>query len=601
MDPFRAVLVPRHARARLAPHRHHRVRALRPAALRRPLRAARLLGRHALCSVVGTWDGFWAFAVRARAAAWTRSSALDVSTTPRARPRGRRGGGRATGGADSRTSAAEARASTCARARHLLGAKVRRVVYENPRLGGATPEEARRTFDLLRVGRVGAHPPARPAARARADRRADGRPGGLFVSAEEYDRALDVLEHLPRVLALHRADRGGHAVVFWLPSRRAWRRMLRYAGISTPWSRSRASPCARERGLGPCATSSTTRAGDGTRLDARLGPAAGAVPGLRALGCFQHVLRAPTSRRASARAGRALKARGAEVGRVERDPGYAARAGDAPGAADLDARPDRAARRVRLRPRTSSTSTRGWADARPGARRPRGRLAEGLGSFWALVVQDLATRPRTCAGSRRPVSGAPGGRELRRRSAAPNGGSTRGSARSPARCRSGARDSTAARARARGDRVAVPRRAGGRRARAARGRPGGLPAGPLEEKLADGHAGSVPVLFVGTVPWDDPSLRPQFAGAARGDGCAGARRAHPPTARGAVDVVAHGVDPAVSTGPRRRARPCSSGRGPRKRPCARRWRRWRADPGPLPRAPDRADSSARRSAGHEKP
>jgi tRNA (mo5U34)-methyltransferase len=53
------------------------------------------------------------------------------------------------------------------------------------------------------------------------------RPGGMFVSAEEYDRLGSLF---PWSIARYRADDEA-AIVFWRPSRRAWRRMLWSAGF----------------------------------------------------------------------------------------------------------------------------------------------------------------------------------------------------------------------------------------------------------------------------------------------------------------------------------------------------------------------------------
>jgi hypothetical protein len=50
---------------------------------------------------------------------------------------------------------------------------------------------------------------------------------GTFISAEEPDPSV---EWLPFPAVRYRADRDA-AVVFWLPSRRAWRRMLWTAGF----------------------------------------------------------------------------------------------------------------------------------------------------------------------------------------------------------------------------------------------------------------------------------------------------------------------------------------------------------------------------------
>lgn len=53
------------------------------------------------------------------------------------------------------------------------------------------------------------------------------RPGGTFISAEEYDRVASLF---PWSVARYRADDEA-AIVFWRPSRKAWRRMLWSAGF----------------------------------------------------------------------------------------------------------------------------------------------------------------------------------------------------------------------------------------------------------------------------------------------------------------------------------------------------------------------------------
>ena len=53
------------------------------------------------------------------------------------------------------------------------------------------------------------------------------KPGGLFVSAEEYEPRMDLL---PFPASRYLADRD-RAVVFWLPARKTWRRMLWTAGF----------------------------------------------------------------------------------------------------------------------------------------------------------------------------------------------------------------------------------------------------------------------------------------------------------------------------------------------------------------------------------
>jgi tRNA (mo5U34)-methyltransferase len=53
-------------------------------------------------------------------------------------------------------------------------------------------------------------------------------PGGMFVSAEEYDRLASLF---PWSVARWRGD-DPSAVVFWRPSLRAWRRMIWSAGFA---------------------------------------------------------------------------------------------------------------------------------------------------------------------------------------------------------------------------------------------------------------------------------------------------------------------------------------------------------------------------------
>ena len=66
------------------------------------------------------------------------------------------------------------------------------------------------------------------------------KPGGTFISAEEYDP-------LPLPYARFRGNRE-KAVVFWIPTRRAWRSMLFYAGFDSV-ARARALHDARRAGL----------------------------------------------------------------------------------------------------------------------------------------------------------------------------------------------------------------------------------------------------------------------------------------------------------------------------------------------------------------
>ena len=158
---------------------------------------------------IGTWDGFWAFELERRGAqvvALDLDDERDLDWPARRRPS---------------QFPDEPRGKGFAIARELLGSGVERVsrsVYH------ATPEELG-TFDLVFCGSVLIHLRDQLLALERIAQLT--KPGGLFVSAEEYDRAADLL---PFPAARFRGDRE-QAVVFWLPSRRAWRRMMWSAGF----------------------------------------------------------------------------------------------------------------------------------------------------------------------------------------------------------------------------------------------------------------------------------------------------------------------------------------------------------------------------------
>jgi tRNA (mo5U34)-methyltransferase len=156
---------------------------------------------------IGCWDGFWSFEMERRGAevvAIDLDSEADLDWPPRRRPESfadiRRGDGFRL-------------------AKEILGSKVERV---NCSVYHATPEELG-TFDVVLCGSVLIHVRDQFLAMERIASLCTG----LFISAEEYDRALDVL---PFAAARWRADREA-AVVFWMPSRRAWRRMLFSAGF----------------------------------------------------------------------------------------------------------------------------------------------------------------------------------------------------------------------------------------------------------------------------------------------------------------------------------------------------------------------------------
>jgi tRNA (mo5U34)-methyltransferase len=180
----------------------------------------RLDGKRAL--EIGTWDGFWAFELERRGAQVVAldlddESALDwpARRRPAAFPDVKRGQG-------------------FARAKELLGSSVERRVLS---VYDATPEELG-TFDVVFCGSVLIHLRDQVLALERIAALCDD----LFISAEEYDRSLDLL---PMPAARYRADRE-QAVVFWLPNRRAWKRMIWGAGFNTVTEHGRFTMKARD-------------------------------------------------------------------------------------------------------------------------------------------------------------------------------------------------------------------------------------------------------------------------------------------------------------------------------------------------------------------
>ena len=167
----------------------------------------RLDGMRAL--EVGTWDGFWAFELERRGATVVAldlddEAALDWPA--RRRPA---------------TFAPVRRGAGFERARAALGSQAQREVCS---VYDATPERLG-TFDLVFCGSVLIH--LRDQVLALERIAALTAPGGLFVSAEEYDPRLDLL---PWPVSRYRADRDA-AVVFWMPNRRGWRAMIHGAGF----------------------------------------------------------------------------------------------------------------------------------------------------------------------------------------------------------------------------------------------------------------------------------------------------------------------------------------------------------------------------------
>jgi tRNA (mo5U34)-methyltransferase len=156
---------------------------------------------------VGTWDGFWAFEMERRGA---EVFALDVDNEseydwpPRRRPA---------------IFSEEFRGVGFELAHEILGSKVQRVhcnIYD------ASPERLG-TFDLVFCGTVLLHLRDQLLALERLASVTDGR----FIFADEYDRLSSLV---PFPVSRYHADRD-LAVVFWLPAKKTWRRMLWTAGF----------------------------------------------------------------------------------------------------------------------------------------------------------------------------------------------------------------------------------------------------------------------------------------------------------------------------------------------------------------------------------
>jgi tRNA (mo5U34)-methyltransferase len=173
---------------------------------------------------VGTWDGFWAFEMERRGAdvvALDLDDERDLDWPPRRRPE---------------RFATEPRGDGFRLAREILGSRVERV---NRSVYTATPQELG-TFDVVLCGSVLIHLRDQLLALERICGLV--KPGGLFVSAEEYDRLSGLI---PVPVARYRADRES-AVVFWQPSIRTWKRMLHFAGFDRIEQRAKFRMRARE-------------------------------------------------------------------------------------------------------------------------------------------------------------------------------------------------------------------------------------------------------------------------------------------------------------------------------------------------------------------
>ncbi|MHB8656606.1 MAG: class I SAM-dependent methyltransferase [Solirubrobacteraceae bacterium] len=157
---------------------------------------------------VGTWDGFWAFEFERRGAAEVVALDLDderlLDYPPRRRPA---------------RFPQVPRGAGFQLAHAIYNSRVQRVVAS---IYDADPAELG-TFDLVFCGMVLVHLRDQLGALERIARLCSG----AFISAEEPDRSVG---WLPFPAARYRADRDA-AVVFWMPSERAWRRMMWTSGF----------------------------------------------------------------------------------------------------------------------------------------------------------------------------------------------------------------------------------------------------------------------------------------------------------------------------------------------------------------------------------
>jgi tRNA (mo5U34)-methyltransferase len=156
---------------------------------------------------IGTWDGFWAFEMERRGA---EVVALDVEHEseydwpPRRRPK---------------EWTVTERGNGFRLAKEILGSKVERVECN---IYNALPENLG-TFDLVFCGVVLLHLRDQLLALERLANLCRGQ----FIFADEYDRLSGLV---PFPVSRYHADRD-KAVVFWLPARKTWKRMLWTAGF----------------------------------------------------------------------------------------------------------------------------------------------------------------------------------------------------------------------------------------------------------------------------------------------------------------------------------------------------------------------------------
>lgn len=187
---------------------------------------------------VGTWDGFWAFEMERRGAevlALDLDDERDLDWPPRRRPS---------------SFSDEPRGSGFRLAHEILDSRVER---HNLSVYDARPEDLG-VFDLVFCGSVLIHLRDQMLALERIAALCTG----TFISAEEYDRLAGLA---PVPMARYRADEEP-TVVYWTPSVRTWKGMMRTAGFDRVEERSRFKPSgptagfpASEASAWPCSRS----------------------------------------------------------------------------------------------------------------------------------------------------------------------------------------------------------------------------------------------------------------------------------------------------------------------------------------------------------
>jgi tRNA (mo5U34)-methyltransferase len=158
---------------------------------------------------VGCWDGFWSFEMECRGAEvtaidldWEKDLDWPARRRPATFPEHPRGHGFKV-------------------AKELKGSNVERV---NCSVYHALPEDLGQ-FDMVFCGSVLIHLRDQLLALERIAGLV--KPGGFFISAEEYDPWSGLA---PFPVSRYRADRDS-AVVFWQPSIRTWKRMMWTSGF----------------------------------------------------------------------------------------------------------------------------------------------------------------------------------------------------------------------------------------------------------------------------------------------------------------------------------------------------------------------------------